>query len=88
MYIGKFGKGKNVYVRLMECYRDKETGKNKIRVLKNFGRYEDLIKDDPLAYEKLKDQYREADNEKSIAIQQESNVISKKNYKFTKFSIK
>ena len=52
MYIGKFGKGKNVYVRLMECYRDKETGKNKIRVLKNFGRYEDLIKDEGLDWKR------------------------------------
>ena len=90
MYIGKFGKGKNVYVRLMECYRDEETGKNKIRVLKNFGRYEDLIKDDPLAYEKLQEQYREERDKTKIAIRNErlskvEQVLNLQNNKQKKF---
>ena len=90
MYIGKFGKGKNVYVRLMECYRDEETGKNKIRVLKNFGRYEDLIKDDPLAYEKLQEQYREERDKTKIAIRNErlskvEQILNLQNNKQKKF---
>lgn len=71
MYIGKFGQGNNIYVRLMESYRDRTTGKSKIRVLKNFGRYEDLIKDDPLAYEKLKEKYRLDGIAKSEAVKLE-----------------
>lgn len=53
----KTGKGgKNQYVRLVEGYRD-ENGKNHNRVIKNFGRLDELLKRDPLFVENLKRQY-------------------------------
>jgi len=67
MYVNKFGSGKNVYVRLMEAYRDPQTGEVKKRVVKKFGRYDDLIKDDPDAYEKLKAKYKKEAEEKKQA---------------------
>ena len=69
MYVVKFGKGKNVYVRLMEGYRDSQ-GRPRNRVVQNLGRYDDLIKDDPDAFEKLKAQYRVKGQVKKQATQQ------------------
>ncbi len=57
MYISKFGSGNNVYVRLMESYRGSD-GKPRSRVIRNFGRYDDLVKDNPNAYEELRARYR------------------------------
>lgn len=71
MYITKCGVGNNKYVRLVECFRDKETGKNRTRILKNFGRYDELVKDDPLAFEKLKEKYRDARDQKTDLIKRE-----------------
>ena len=90
MYVNKFGSGKNVYVRLLEAYRDPQTGEVKKKVVKNFGRYDDLIKEDPDAYEKLKAKYKQeseaktratansrlADVQKILAIQGESKTTT------------
>ncbi len=61
MYVQTFKSGKNkqnVYVKLVEAYRNKK-GKKRTRIIKNFGRIEDVTKDDPNAVEKLKAQYSE-----------------------------
>ena len=58
MFIAKIKSGKNTYVRLMESYRN-EDGKPCSRMVKNFGRYEDLIKDNPNAFEELKAKYKQ-----------------------------
>ena len=67
MYISKFGSGKNVYVRLLEAYRDPKTKTVKKRIVKNFGRYDVLVKDDPDAYEKLRAKYRNQSEQKVLA---------------------
>ena len=69
MYVSKFGKGNNVYVRVMESYRDSK-GKPRSRVVKNLGRYADLVKDDPEAFNKLRQQYGEARQQKKEALAQ------------------
>ncbi len=59
MYVSTFksGKdGKNTYVRLMESYRD-DNGTVRKRVVKKLGRLEDMLAKDPMALEKLKEQY-------------------------------
>lgn len=54
----KYGKNKqNVYVKLVEGYR--ENGKVKNRVIKNFGRLDDMLAKDPLALDKLKEKYKQ-----------------------------
>lgn len=55
MYSGK--NKKNAYVKLIEAYR--EDGVKKNRVIKTFGRLDELTKKDPKAVEKLKAQYSE-----------------------------
>ena len=64
MFIAKIKSGKNTYVSRMESYRNEE-GKPSSRSVKNFGRYEDLIKDNPTAFEPLKAQYKEDKETKS-----------------------
>ena len=67
MHVVKYGKEPNVYVRLEESYRTPD-GPRK-RVIKNFGRLDELTKDDPDAFEKLKEKYRqEEQNKKSAAL--------------------
>ena len=70
MFIAKIKSGKNTYVRLMESYRNEE-GKPSSRTVKNFGRYEDLIKDNPNAFEELKAKYKEDKETKSQLTQDE-----------------
>ena len=54
---------KNAYIRLMEAYRDAD-GKKKSRVIKNYGRLDDLLAEDPLALDKLKKKYSDERNAK------------------------
>lgn len=61
---------KNAYVRLMEAYRD-AGGKKKSRVIKNFGRLDDMLAEDPLALDKLKKKYSDERNAKKQAIAKE-----------------
>ena len=61
---------KNAYVRLMEAYRDAD-GKKKSRVIKNYGRLDDLLAEDPLALDKLKKKYSDERNAKKQAIAKE-----------------
>ena len=57
--IHKSGKNKkNVYVQLVEAYTAPD-GTKRNRLVKSFGRLEDVTKDDPQAVEKLKAQYSE-----------------------------
>lgn len=73
MYIcvNRSGKNnKNAYVKLMEAYVN-EDGKKRARVIKNFGRLDDLLADDPLALEKLKKKYRDESAAKKQAIAEE-----------------
>ncbi len=59
MYVQTFKSGKNkqnVYVKLVEAYRDKK-GRKKTRIVENFGRIEDVTKDNPNAVEELKAKY-------------------------------
>ena len=65
MFISKFGSGKNVYVRLMEAYRDKD-GKPRSRVIKNFGRYDQLGEEQ---YQQLCAKYRQQGQDKKNATQ-------------------
>lgn len=58
MFVSKVGKAPNIYVKLFESYRN-ENGVPRNRPILNFGRYDDLIKDDPQAFEKLRAKYRE-----------------------------
>lgn len=75
MFVGKFGSGKNVYVRLMESYRN-EQGKSRTRVIKNFGRYDELIKDNPNAYEELRAKYNEQSKAKTaLTVQARKNEL-------------
>ncbi len=62
MFVGIVGKGKSARVWLQESYR--ENGKVKKRRIECYGYLADLIKDDPLAYEKLKAQFDESRAEK------------------------
>ena len=55
MYVGVFKSGNHEYCRLMETYR--EDGKVKTKVIKNFGRVDKLIANDPDALVKLKQEY-------------------------------
>lgn len=64
----KGSKGKE-YVYLVESFRDKD-GKPKNRIIKSYGEYEALIKDDPAIIEKLKIQAKELTKQ-----QQENNEI-------------
>ncbi len=57
MYVSLFKSGKRTYVKLVEAYR--KDGVKKTRVIKTFGRLDELIKMDPQALEKLKAQYSE-----------------------------
>ncbi len=61
---------KNAYVRLMEAYRN-EDGKKRARVIKNFGRLDALLAEDPLALDKLKKKYNDERNAKKQAIAEE-----------------
>lgn len=56
MFVAVYKSGSYQYCRLSETYRD-ENGKVKTRVIKNFGRVDLLLKNDPQALEKLKAQY-------------------------------
>ena len=38
MYLEKIKQGKNTYLRLVECYRDPDTHKNRKRIIKNYCR--------------------------------------------------
>ena len=61
MYITVTHSGKDkktAYVRLMEAYRN-EDGKKRARVIKNYGRLDALLADDPLALDKLKKKYND-----------------------------
>lgn len=65
--VQKYGKNKkNVYVKLVEGYRNEE-GKPRYRVIQNFGRLDAMLAKDPQALEKLKAQYSEAREAKKIA---------------------
>lgn len=71
MYSGK-GK-KNAYVKLAEAYR--KDGVKKTRIIKTFGRLDELTKDDPDALEKLKAKYseqREAKKQATVEARLES----------------
>ncbi len=73
MYISIHRSGKdkrNVYVQLLEAYCTPD-GKKRQRIVKNFGRLEDLTRDDPQAVEKLKAQYSEERIAKKKAIAEE-----------------
>lgn len=65
MYISKFGSGKNVYVRLMESFRD-ESGKPRSRVIRNYGRYDQPGEEE---YQKLCAKYRQKSLGKKQATQ-------------------
>lgn len=56
MYVAVYKSGAYQYCRLTESYRD-ENGKVKTKIIKNFGRVDLLLKNDPDALEKLKAQY-------------------------------
>ncbi len=59
MYVQTFKSGKNkqnVYVKLVEAYRDKK-GRKRTRIVENFGRIEDVTKNNPNAVEELKAKY-------------------------------
>ena len=56
MFVAVYKSGSYQYCRLSETYRD-ENGKVKTKVIKNFGRVDLLLKNDPQALEKLKAQY-------------------------------
>ena len=61
MYITVTHSGKDkktAYVRLMGAYRN-EDGKKRARVIKNYGRLDALLADDPLALDKLKKKYND-----------------------------
>lgn len=73
MYITVTRSGKDkktAYVRLMEAYRD-EDGRKKSRVIKNYGRLDAMLAEDPLALDKLKKKYSDERNAKKQAIAQE-----------------
>lgn len=56
--VQKSGKdNRNAYVKLVESYRD-ENKRTKQRIIKNFGRLDDLLAKDPQALDKLKAQYK------------------------------
>lgn len=57
VYISVFKSGKQSYVKLVEAYR--KDGVKKTRIIKTFGRLDELLKMDPQALEKLKAQYSE-----------------------------
>lgn len=61
---------KTAYVRLMEAYRN-EDGKKRARVIKNYGRLDALLAEDPLALDKLKKKYNDERIAKKKAIAEE-----------------
>lgn len=61
--------GKNAYVRLVEAFR-KPDGKTSQRVVKNFGRLDELLAKDPEALDKLRSQYQTDRQEKKEAAAQ------------------
>ncbi len=61
---------KNAYVKLMEAYRDAD-GKKKTRVVKNYGRLDAMLAEDPQALDKLKKQYQDERDAKKRAIAEE-----------------
>lgn len=70
MYVSIHRSGKNkknAYVLLLETYRHAD-GSKRSRIVKNFGRLDDFVKDDPKALDKLKAQYSEHRNAKKQAI--------------------
>ena len=69
MYVGTMGKGNAAKVYLLESYRD--GAKVKKRILQCFGHLSELIKDDPMAVEKLKAQF-DKHEEKSLKKAQEA----------------
>lgn len=71
------GKGnKNAYVKLMEAYCD-DNGKKRARVIKNFGRLDDLLAKDPMALENLKQTYKDKmiQEKQSLAAQRIKEVM-------------
>lgn len=56
MYVTTNGTGNNKYVVLMESYRD-DQGVSRKRVVERLGRLDALLKDDPMALERLKAKY-------------------------------
>lgn len=65
MYLQKTKSGDYVYVKLIEGYRDGKRVRH--RVVKNFGRLDVLEAHDPNAFEKLKAQFAEEQNERRAA---------------------
>ena len=61
--------GKNAYVRLVEAFR-KPDGKTSQRVVKNFGRLDELLAKDPQALDKLRAKYQNERQEKKGATAQ------------------
>lgn len=57
MYLEKIKQGKNTYLRLVECYRDPDTHKNRKRIIKNYGNYEALLTTSPDLVKQLEDKY-------------------------------